>query len=80
MGALLPCGSRDSSDKARPTVDLAAAWRRAAEVPPLPGPSEELEELLGPRWPGPHEDTKTRYETIRKEWSGRCVGMSGELM
>lgn len=71
MGALLPCGSRGSSDKARPTVDLAAAWRRAAEVTPLPGPSEELEELLGTRWPGAHEE---------RSGSGECVGMSGELM
>ena len=50
MGALLPCGTRDKASKG--PVDLSAAWRRAAEVPPLPGPNEELEELLGERWPG----------------------------
>ena len=68
MGALLPCGSRDKAPPKRP-VDLSAAWRRAAEVPPLPGPNEELEELLGEWWPG----ALRREDRLERSWEWLIV-------
>lgn len=62
MGALLPCASRDKPPPARPPVDLAAAWRRAAEVAKLPGPNDDLEELLGERFQTPQ---KAEYHRAR---------------
>ena len=64
MGALLPCGSREKLAPPRPAVDLSAQWRRAAEVVPLPGPNEELEELLGERSP------ETNGALIGRPWDG----------